>query len=116
MTYLLTRRSIPAILLGALLVLSPWGEAWADTAEQLKQAGVAGERPDGYLGLVDNNASAAVKKNIEDINRKRRQKYQSLADKNGTQRAVIEKLSGTKLIDRTPKGQYVMSGGKWVRK
>ena len=116
MTYLLTRRSILVIVLGAFVALCPWGEVWAASAKELKQAGVAGERPDGYLGLVDKNASASVKKNIEDINRKRREKYQSLADKNGTQRAVIEKLSGTKLIKQTPKGQYIMSGGKWVRK
>ena len=116
MTHSLGRRSILVALAATLLCVFPGGEVRADTADQLKQAGVAGERPDGYLGLVDPHASDAVKQNIKDINRKRRQKYQSIADKNGADRAVIEKLSGTKLIERALAGQYILSGGKWVRK
>lgn len=81
-----------------------------------KARGLIGEQANGYLGLVDTNASEEVRKLVREINRKRRQTYQAIARRNQTSLATVEKLAGRKAIKKTPAGQYIKPAGKWTKK
>jgi uncharacterized protein YdbL (DUF1318 family) len=110
------RIGIAALLALALLAV-PSGGALADPLDDAKQAGSVGERPDGYLGLVDENAGAEVKALVAEINGKRRERYGEIAKRNGTKVEAVAALAGAKLVEKAPPGQYVMTtSGKWVRK
>jgi uncharacterized protein YdbL (DUF1318 family) len=110
------RIGIAALLAMALLAV-PTGVALADQLADAKKAGSVGERPDGYLGLVQQSAGAEVKALVESINGKRREEYRAIAEKRGTSVEAVAALAGAKLIEKTPPGQYVMTkSGRWVQK
>ena len=91
--------------------------AAAGSLGSAKAAGQVGERPDGYLGLVDEGAPAEVRGLVKDVNARRRVKYEEIAEETGAPLAAVAALAGTKLIARTAKGNFVMDeSGKWVRK
>jgi len=110
------RIGIAALLALALLAV-PSGFALADQLGDAKQAGKVGERPDGYLGVVEKNAGAQVQALVEEINAKRREEYRAIAEKRGISVKAVATLAGKKWIEKTPPGQYVMtSSGKWIQK
>lgn len=89
--------------------------AMGSALDDAKAAGKLGEGPDGYLHVVADSADA--KALAKDINAKRKQKYQSIATKEGIPLKTVEAQAGKRLIGRTPAGQYVMnSSGKWNKK
>lgn len=92
--------------------------AWADDGlAAAKAAGLVGERPDGYLGLVDAGAPAATKQLVADVNAKRKLKYAQIAQENGTSVDAVAALAGAKLIERTPPGEYVLGVDvRWQKK
>jgi uncharacterized protein YdbL (DUF1318 family) len=91
--------------------------AAAGSLDGVKAAGQVGEKPDGYIGLVDPGAPAEVRKLAKDINARRRVKYEEIAEETGAPAAAVAARAGTKLVARTAKGNFVMDeSGKWVRK
>ncbi|MEG3638210.1 YdbL family protein [Magnetococcus sp. PR-3] len=110
--HLYLRRIVPflmAMMLATTLHASPLNDA--------KQAGYLGEKGDGYVGLVSNNAPSSIKQLMQEINLKRRAKYRQIAGKNGTSLRSVEGIVGQKLLDRTPRGTYMLSpSGSWVKK
>ncbi|PBD27392.1 hypothetical protein CLM86_11755, partial [Pseudomonas aeruginosa] len=50
------------------------------------------------------------------INAARRAEYQKVANSSGASLADVEAMAGKKAMERTPAGQYVQVGGKWVKK
>lgn len=114
------RRSIRAAALplaSALLLLVAVPGAQANELDSAKAAGQVGERPDGYIGLVDANAPPAVKQLVDSVNAKRKAEYTRIAKQNGTAVDAVAALAGAKLIERTPPGQYVMGVDvRWVKK
>ena len=91
--------------------------AFAQSMDQAKASGQIGEQPDGYLGIVDTAAPTAVRQMVEDVNLKRRERYRGIASKNGTNLQAVEALTGKKLVEEAPTGQYVrLPDGRWVRK
>ena len=78
--------------------------------------GQVGERIDGYLGVVDANAPADVRALVDQINAERQAKYQEIADKQKAPVAAVAQIAGKKLIERTPKGEYVLDADGQVRK
>lgn len=101
----------------AILFLAAAPGAWAEDLDAAKAAGLVGERPDGYLGLVSADAPPAVKQLVEQVNAKRKAKYTEIAKQNGTAVDAVAALAGAKLIERTPPGQYVMGVDvRWVKK
>ena len=86
--------------------------ASALTLQEAKGEGLVGEQPNGYLGIVG-NATPEVRALVEDINSKRRNAYQNIANKNNTQLKDVEQLAGQKAIRKTASGNYVQqpSGG-----
>lgn len=118
MTRRLSLRFFALPVLLAILAGIGWSTpGWAIELQDAKAQGLLGEQPNGYLGLVKANAPAEVTALMNSINAKRRQEYQSIAQRNHTQLNVVEALAGKKAIERTPPGQYIrLPSGQWIRK
>lgn len=82
--------------------------------DTVKQEGLVGETPSGYLQTVepDDHAEAVIKA----INEARRQEYARIAQNHDIPVTQVETVAGKKAIEQTPAGQYVLQDGKWVRK
>ena len=109
-------RTLTVLLLALALALPLAGQARAGPLDDAKAAGWVGERPDGYLGVVP-GAPADAQGLVDDINAKRRAKYQGIADSKNTDLAAVEAVAGEKLIDRASPGEMVMDASEqWLRK
>ncbi len=115
----MTKRNMARIfgLMFLLAAVSGWSAAWALDLDEAKAGGLIGERPDGYLGLVVKSPTPEVKALVRDINRKRRDKYEEIAARNGTSVGVVERLAGKKAIEKTSTGLFVqVPAGTWIQK
>lgn len=91
--------------------------AFAAGLDEAKASGQVGERADGYIGAVASNPSAEIIALVDSVNRQRKEKYQSIAVKNGQSLDVVEKLAASKLKERLSNGQFYMdAGGGWKKK
>lgn len=99
----------------ALPVALPSPAHAQDALAAAKAAGQIGERPDGLVGAVT-GAPASAAQLAEQVNAQRLARYREIAGSNGTSVDKVQALAGQQLIERTPAGQYVLSGGRWVRK
>ena len=107
----------PAPWLGAELPDGTWAPVGDANLHELERRGwveFAGEQADGYLGVVSNSGQAADI--AAQINAARRAEYQKVANSSGASLADVEAMAGKKAMERTPAGQYVQVGGKWVKK
>lgn len=98
--------SLPAMALDLNGAMSALPDAKAD--------GLVGEQADGYLGVVSNEDGAGEIARL--INAARRAEYQKIAQKNKLSLGDVEKLAGKKAMDKTPSGQFIQAGGRWLRK
>ena len=89
--------------------------AWALDLTTAKSNGFVGEQANGYLGIVQ-GASGDVQALVEDVNAKRRARYQALAEQHGIPLEVVEGRAGQKAIQKTQPGNYVMESGAWRKK
>lgn len=115
----MTRRLNWALSLGIAMAAIGGGAGTAhamfqDASAQLRASGAAGERYDGYLGVVG-DASASVRAEVDAINIKRRAFYTDLAAKRG---AKIEEVGATTACQifatKIQPGQYYMlTDGVW---
>ena len=81
-----------------------------------KKAGWVGEQENGYLGLVRADAPSAMRSLVADVNRQRRARYQTIAQRNGISLADVEARAGQTAIERSPPGHYVKALGGWRQK
>lgn len=84
--------------------------------QQAKSQGLVGEQLNGYLGVVSASGSGDVKALINDINAKRRSKYEAIAVQNSTSLETVELLAGKKAIEKTKSGNYVQTATGWKKK
>jgi uncharacterized protein YdbL (DUF1318 family) len=106
-----------AVTLSCLFFLFMPLLAFGITLDKAKQQGLLGERPDGYLGLAKPSSSPDTVNLMKDINRKRRDVYKGIAQKNATALSAVEALAGKKAIEKTPSGQLIMQpNGTWAPK
>lgn len=104
----------PTVVLGLLWMPVP---SWGLTLDEAKTQGLVGEQPNGYLGLVSPGASAEAPALVNDINQKRRQTYEDIARRNGTNLQAVEMLAGQTAIDKTRPGHFIqLQSGQWVKK
>jgi len=82
--------------------------------DSVKQQGLVGETPTGYLDVV--RAEGQAKEVVEAINSARRDEYKRIAEKHNIPVTQVETVAGKKAIEKTPAGQYVQMGDKWVKK
>ena len=83
--------------------------------QQAKSQGLIGEMHNGYIASVG-KSSATVEGLIADINRKRKAKYQQIANSNKVTLAQIESRAGENAINRTTAGNYIKPKNKAWRK
>lgn len=106
------------IAVGAVLVALCVGTgfpAWALSLEEAKAKGQVGEKANGYLGAVS-GGNADVQALVSDVNQKRKQAYEDIARRNGTNLSSVETLAGEKAIQNTKPGNMVEGPGGWTRK
>jgi len=85
--------------------------------DEARDAGIVGERRDGYLGLVVASPTPEQRAFVEEINRKRREAYARIAERNGTKVEDVARLSAADLIAEAAPGHYVEGpDGAWIRK
>ena len=106
-------KKILALFTTCLLMISQ--PAFAIDLQTAKDQGLVGETPGGYLEAVK-APSPEVKALVDDINAKRKQKYQDIAARNKTSLQAVEQLAGKKAIEKSASGSYVKLGGSWQRK
>ena len=92
------------------------GSAAASPLEDAKKAGLIGEQPDGYVGLVSGTAPAATVALVRDINGKRRAAYLEIAKQKSAPVEDVAALAAEKLFARAQPGDYLLVDGQWVRK
>ncbi|MCF6263570.1 MAG: YdbL family protein [Xanthomonadales bacterium] len=108
-----TTKVFLALLIGLLSISA----VQASALSEAKASGLIGEQPNGYLGLVQQNAPGNVKALIADVNAKRKAVYQRIADRQGTSLKGVERVGGQSAIEKTLQGNYIRSpGGSWQKK
>ena len=116
--YLSNRLSHAGVMLRVVLLVAGLltsGLALAIELDSAKAQGLVGERVDGYLGAVSDNPSAEVKALIEDVNGKRRSRYQEIAAKNKIDLADVEARAGQRAIELTTSGGWIFQA-QWQQK
>jgi uncharacterized protein YdbL (DUF1318 family) len=112
------RLGILVVLAALLAAGQPASRSHAqDGLDAVKSQGLVGERPDGLVGAVADTVQPQIRDLIERVNAQRLERYREIARTNGTSVGDVQALAGRRLIDRTPKGQFVMTAqGRWVRR
>jgi uncharacterized protein YdbL (DUF1318 family) len=82
--------------------------------DEVKQQGLVGETPTGYLDIVSGEGQAGEV--VEAINNARRDEYKRIAEKHDIPVTKVETVAGMKAIEKTPDGQYIKIDGRWVKK
>ena len=82
--------------------------------DDVKQQGLVGETPTGYLAVVRSEGQAPEV--VEAINSARRDEYKRIAEKHDIPVTQVETVAGKKAIEKTPGGQYIQVNGNWVKK
>ncbi|MCC6139235.1 MAG: YdbL family protein [Nitrospira sp.] len=88
--------------------------AHALSLDEAKAKGLVGEKSSGYLGAV--SGEDEVHALVREINAKRRQAYEEIAQKNGTHVTAVETLAGQKAIQNTKPGHHVEGPNGWIKK
>lgn len=105
-----------SFMLSALLLLIVT-ESFAASLSEAKADGWIGEQPDGYIGLVRNDAPPDVQALVSDVNAKRRAEYERIAQRQGAPVSEVEKVGGMTAIEKTRPGHYIMdTSGRWRKK
>lgn len=90
--------------------------SFALSVDEAQSQGLVGENASGYLELTPRGNSAA-KTLIDNVNAKRKIRYQEIADKQKTELKSIEKIAGEKIINKLKSGEfYKDSDGQWHKK
>ena len=103
------------ILIAVTVVIVATFVSAADLATA-KEEGLVGEQTDGYLGLVQASPSTEIRDLVDDVNARRRIRYQAIADENGITLKAVQQRAGHTSIQKTRRGHYVKVGGSWQRK
>jgi len=102
----------------ALVVTLPALAMGLDEAKQkldtVKQQGLVGETPSGYLEVV--RAGGEAQDVVQVINQARRDEYTRIAEKHKIPVTQVETVAGQKAIEKTPSGQFVLINGRWTKK
>ncbi|MCP3986039.1 MAG: YdbL family protein [bacterium] len=94
--------------------------ATASSAGELdaaRDAGVVGERRNGYIGLVVENPTEEQAALVKRVNTARRAQYRKVADKSGATVEQVAASAAERLIREAKSGNYVQGADDgWVRK
>ena len=108
---------IKNVFLTLLISMLTVSVAVASPLTKPKADGLIGEQANGYLGLVQQDVPADIKKLVNDVNAKRKAGYQKIATKQGTSLSEVEKVGGNTAFDKTLRGNYIRdTSGVWRKK
>ena len=100
----------------AFVVAAPVAAQSATTAVAARQAGIVGERYDGYLGFAATPADS-VRRQVGAINIRRRSLYIGLAGRRRVQLQVVSIAAGCQLLAQVKVGEaYMLNDGVWRRR
>ena len=98
------------------LAVASSAPAQSPIVDQARAQGLAGERYDGYMGVVG-TASPALRSAVGAINIQRRSLYSRLAADKGASPQEVGLTAGCQLLARVAVGQaYLLSDGTWRRR
>lgn len=106
------------LLLALLLTAAPVPAAAQSSPaiNAAKQAGVVGERFDGYLGIATRD-SEDVRRQVGAVNIKRRSLYTGLATRRGVNLEAVGIAAGCELLAQVGIGEvYMLSDGIWRKR
>lgn len=107
---------LAATLAIAAAALSAAAAAQTPAVDAARQAGIVGERFDGYLGYVA-VPSGTLRAQVDAINIRRRALYSNLAASKGVTPQEVGLTAGCQLLARIAIGQaYLLSDGRWRRR
>lgn len=107
-------RSVPLIAV-ALLAASAAAQPFS-VVESAIAAGQAGERFDGYMGVVG-PGSPQLTRQIQAINIRRRNLYIELASRRNVTPEIVGLATACELLARIPVGEaYLLNDGAWRRR
>jgi len=111
-------RRLAGFGLAALVSLGLFvASAHADALSDARSAGYVGERPDGFVAIVDNNAPSAVRAMVDQINAQRQAAYQNVASQTGAPATQVGIVAAQRIYAEVPPGTYLLSqSGSWYRK
>jgi uncharacterized protein YdbL (DUF1318 family) len=98
------------------LVLAIALPALALDLDEARAKGKVGERADGYVAAVKDDASDEVAALVADVNAKRRAHYEEIAQRTGAPVEAVAALAGRKLISSAQPGWFVHDGSAWKKK
>ena len=106
------------LFFAALAIAAAVGPAAAQTplVNAARQAGIVGERFDGYLGIAG-PASPALRSQVAAINIRRRSLYSNLAASRQVSPQEVGITAGCQLLMRVQMGEaYMLADGTWRRR
>lgn len=81
-----------------------------------RRSGLIGERFDGYVGIVNANAPAELRRQVAALNIRRRTLYSNLAARKGVSPEEVGITAACSLLRRISIGEYYLPGqGGWRR-
>ena len=111
----MTRRLIATAALALFAAAVP-AAAQTPLVNAARNSGQAGERYDGYMGLVG-PVSAALRSQVSTINIRRRSLYSNLGSGRGAMAQDVGLTAGCQLLARVQVGQaYLLADGQWRRR
>lgn len=112
----ITKVSVMIAIAAASLALPAAAAQNPATIHAARQAGVIGERYDGYMGIVG-TPSAEVRRQVSAVNLRRRNLYISLASRRRVNPQVVGIATACELIAGLAPGQFYQLGdGVWRRR
>ena len=109
----------PGILIAAAATFLALPAAAAQnpaTIDAARQAGIVGERYDGYMGFVG-TPSAELRRQVAAVNLRRRNLYIGLGGRRSVGPHVVGIATACELIPRLASGQfYLLADGVWRRR
>jgi uncharacterized protein YdbL (DUF1318 family) len=104
------------IALATAAVAAPSAAQTGSAIVAAEQAGVVGERYDGYLGFVA-TSSEDVRRQVGAVNIKRRSLYTDLARRRGVTVQDVGIAAGCELLGSVAVGEmYMAADGRWRRR
>jgi len=108
--------TVKVVLAAIAIAVASGVSAQSPLVDQARAQGIAGERYDGYLGVLG-PGSPALRSAIGAINIKRRSLYSKLAADKGATPQEVGLTAGCQLLARVAVGQaYLLSDGTWRRR
>lgn len=106
-----------AVCAGLLIAVAAPAQAQAGSAAvAARQAGLVGERYDGYLGFAA-SPSDQVRRQVGSINIRRRSLYTGLAGRRGVSLEAVGIAAGCELLAQVKVGEvYLLNDGVWRKR